>query len=145
MTGIQGIAFTQDIAQERKDTITKEIIENFEKSLGFGEQLDIAGISGNIDDSYNAGFIDNGVYYLSFDDLMVDFKKGISGLQYQRFSVDTKNVTVLSETKALLTANGSYSAKLVDGQTLTGRFAWTFVYSLIDDNWKVIHSHMSNP
>lgn len=143
--GIGGIANAQEITEERKDAITDEVIETFEKSREPGEQLDITGFSENINDSFSADFIDNGVYYKSFEDLMVNFKRGINGLQYQRINVDTKNVTVLSESKALLTADGSYSAKLDDGRTLTGRFAWTFVYSLIDGNWKVIHSHMSNP
>ncbi|MDR2145046.1 MAG: nuclear transport factor 2 family protein [Tannerella sp.] len=48
-------------------------------------------------------------------------------------------------TIALLTTYGNYSVSLEDGRTLTGRFAWTFVYSKFNGNWKVIHSHMSNP
>jgi len=62
---------------------------------------------------------------------------------------DTKNYKqnkfCSNENIALLTAHGTYSAKVIDGRILTGEFAWTFVYSKIKGNWKVIHSHMSNP
>jgi hypothetical protein len=143
--GIQSASFSQDLSNTTINEIKSEIIKIFNKSIEAGEKLDVIGISANINDSLKSGFIDNGVYYKSFEDLMVNFKRGISGLQSQKMNVDTKRVTILSETKALLTADGSYSAKLNDERTLTGRFAWTFVYSLIDGNWKVIHSHMSNP
>jgi hypothetical protein len=76
---------------------------------------------------------------------MVGFKSGIQGLESQKMTVDTKKITVLSENIALLTAHGNYSTKIADGRIMTGVFAWTFVYSKIKGEWKVIHSHMSNP
>jgi len=55
-----------------------------------------------------------------------------------------KKITVLSDNSALVTANGNYSLALEDGRTLTGGFAWTLVYSKLNDDWKIIHTHMSN-
>ncbi|SMO39633.1 nuclear transport factor 2 family protein [Gracilimonas mengyeensis] len=145
LISIQGVTFSQDLPEASIDEIKSEILRAFDKSIEAGEKLDASAISATTNDYYQAGFIDNGLYYSSFDDLMVNFKRGISGLQSQRINVDTKKVTVLSSNKALLTADGDFSAKLADGRTITGRFAWTFVYALMDDEWKVIHSHMSNP
>jgi hypothetical protein len=127
------------------DKIENEIALIFDKSIKVGEKLDVAGISENINDSLKTGFIDNGFYFKSFEELMVGFKSGIQGLEYQKMNIDTKKITVLSENNVLLTAHGNYSAKVVDGRILTGKFAWTFVYSRINGKWKVIHSHMSNP
>ena len=76
---------------------------------------------------------------------MVGFKTGIQEMEYQKMNIDTKKITVLSGNNVLLTAHGNYSAKVVDSCILTGKFAWTFVYSKINGGWKVIHSHMSNP
>jgi len=143
--GVYGFAFSQDLSRSLIDKIETEITQIFDKSIKAGEELDIIGISENIDDSLKTGFIDNGFYFKSFKELMVGFKSGIQGLEYQKMNVDTKKITVLSENNALLTARGNYSAKIVDGRILTGKFAWTFVYSKINGKWKVIHSHMSNP
>lgn len=56
-----------------------------------------------------------------------------------------KKLTILSDKNVLLTASGNYSTTLDDGRILNGKFAWTIVYSKINDTWKVIHSHMSKP
>lgn len=143
--GLYGFSFSQDISIAEIDKIKNEISLIFDKSIKAGEELDVTGISENINDSLKTGFIDNGFYFKSFEELMTGFKSGIQGLEYQKMNVDTKKITVLSKNSVLLTAHGDYSAKVVDGRILTGRFAWTFVYSKINGKWKVIHSHMSNP
>ena len=143
--GFQGLLLSQELSSTTIDKIENEISKIFEKSIKAGEKLDINGISENINDSLKTGFIDNGLYFKSFEDVMVGFKKGISGLEYQKMIIDTKQITVLSENNILLTAHGDYSAKVIDGRILSGKFAWTFVYSKINGDWKVIHSHMSNP
>lgn len=143
--GLYGFSFYQDLSIAEIDKIKNEISLIFDKSIKAGEQLDVTGISENINDSMKTGFIDNGFYFKSFEELMTGFKSGIQGLENQKMNVDLKKITVLSENNALLTAHGNYSAKIVDGRILTGKFAWTFVYSKINGEWKVIHSHMSNP
>ncbi|MEQ9300099.1 MAG: nuclear transport factor 2 family protein [Cyclobacteriaceae bacterium] len=143
--GVSGFSFSQDLSFVLIDKIEKEITQLFDKSIRAGEKLDIKGITENIDDTLKTGFIDNGFYFKSFEELMVGFKSGIQGLEYQKMNVETKKITVLSENNALLTAHGNYSTKVNDGRILTGKFAWTFVYSKINGKWKVIHSHMSNP
>ena len=76
---------------------------------------------------------------------MKGFKEGIQGIKSQKFSVSNKKITILADNAALLTASGTASVVLDDGLTLTVGFAWTFVYSKVNDNWKNIHSHMSSP
>jgi len=143
--GVYGFSYSQDLSRASIDKIENEIALIFDKSIKAGEKLDVTGISESINDSLKTGFIDNGFYFKSFEELMVGFKSGIQGLEYQKMNIDTKKITVLSENNALLTAHGSSSIKVVDGRILTGVFAWTFVYSKIKGEWKVIHSHMSNP
>jgi len=143
--GVYGYAFTQGLSKDLINKIENEIVHQFDKSIKAGEKLDVAGISENVNDSLKTGFIDNGFYFDSFEELMVGFKSGIQGLEYQEMNIDTKRITVLSESNVLLTAHGDFSAKIVDDRILTGKFAWTFVYSKINGKWKVIHSHMSSP
>jgi len=143
--GLQGFLFAQDLKSSTINKIEKEISKIFEKSIEAGEKLDITEISENINDTLKAGFIDNGLYFKSFDDLMVGFKKRINGLENQTMTIVSKKTTVLSENIVLLTANGNFSAKRTDGRVFKGKFAWTFVYSKLNGSWKVIHSHMSTP
>lgn len=60
---------------------------------------------------------------------MVGVESGLKGLEYQKMDVKTIKITVLSETFALLTAQGKFSAKVIDGRILGGAFAWSFVYA----------------
>jgi len=143
--GVYGFSYSQDLSSTLIKKIENEITLAFDKSIKAGEKLDVPGISECINDSLKTGFIDNGFYFNSFEELMVGFKSRIKGLEYQKMNIDTKKITVLSENSVLLTTHGNYSAKVVDGRMLTGKFAWTFVYSMINGKWKVIHSHMSNP
>lgn len=143
--GLHGLSFSQELSNASVEKIKNQVSKVFEKSIEAGETLDITEISENTNDSLKAGFIDNGLYFKSFEDLIAGFQSGIQGLEYQKINVNTKKITVLSENHALLTAHGDYSAKVADGRVLIGKFAWTFVYSKINGTWKVIHSHMSSP
>jgi len=89
-----------------------------------------------------AGFIINGKFFRSFTEVMADFEKNAIGCESQQMNVINKKITVLGENAALLTASGDYSLDLEDGRTLTGKFAYTMVYSKLNGNWKIIHSHM---
>jgi len=73
---------------------------------------------------------------------MDDFNGKAIGCKSQELTVINKKITVLGENTALLTASGDYSLYLEDGRTLTGKFAWTIVYSKINGQWKIVHSHM---
>lgn len=142
IVGMQVTAFPQKISDAMKEKIKSEISAVFEKSIDAGEKLDVKKICENVNDTLMAGFIENGNYFKSFEELMVGFKSRIKGVESQKMNIDNKKITVLSKDCALLTANGNFSAKITDGRILNGKFAWTFVYSKINGEWKVIHSHM---
>ena len=136
---------SQELSESEKDKIITEINVLFQKSIDAGETLDILKVSENVDDSFKTGFIDNGFYFDSFQEVMNGFEKGVKGIKSQKMEIENKRITVLSNQCVLVTASGKYSTKASDGRLLSGKFAWTFVYFKIDDNWKIIHSHMSNP
>lgn len=73
---------------------------------------------------------------------MADFDKKAVGCMSQKMDIINKKITVLGEKTALLTASGNYSLYLEDGRTLTGKFAYSLVYSKLSGNWKIIHSYM---
>ncbi|MGC6432514.1 MAG: nuclear transport factor 2 family protein [Jejuia sp.] len=139
-----GFLHSQNLSDTEIKKIKTEVYKTFYNSIETGEQLDVKGIENNIEDSLKTGFIDNGNYFKTFNELMVIFRQNIKGLESQKFDCTNKKVTILSEDKVLLTTSGNYETKVLDGRVLKGGFAWTFIYSKINGDWKVIHSHMSN-
>ena len=143
--GISSSVYSQGLTNNQKEKIISEITVLFEKNVKAAENLDSKGISGSVNDTLKAGFIDNGQFFGSFEEVMKGFEVSIKGIKSQKFSISNKKITVLADNAALLTAHGNASVTLEDGRTLRVGFAWTFVYSKVSNNWKIIHSHMSSP
>jgi len=133
------------MADVRPDSeIESSIDKIFKESILAGEQIDFEKMNMLVNDKYSAGFINNGKYYTSFDLLFADYKKGTDGIKSQKITIDNKKITILSGNSVLLTANGSYSATTETNNIIEGKFVWTIIYKEIDNEWKVIHTHMSN-
>ena len=143
--GICSSAYPQGLTKNQKERIASEIAADFEKNIKAAEKFDIKGLTDCVNDTLKAGFIDNGNFLNSFDEVIKGYKENIKGIKSLKYSISNKKITVLADNAALLTASGSASLALEDGRTITGGFAWTFVYSKVNDNWKIIHSHMSTP
>jgi hypothetical protein len=137
--------YSEELTEAEKTNIIGEINTLFENSIKAGEILDIKGIKENVDDTLRSGFIDNGIYFSSFEDVMNMFRNRINGLDSQKMIIGDKRITILSSNIVLLTASGNNEAKLSDGRVIKVKFAWSFVYTKINNEWKIIHSHMSNP
>lgn len=135
-------AYSQELTIEQKEKITSEIVTAFENSINAAENLDAKLLADCVDDSFQSGFIINGRFFPLFKGVMDDFNGKAIGCKSQELTVINKKITVLGENTALLTTSGDYSLYLEDGRTLTGKFAWTIVYSKINGQWKIVHSHM---
>ena len=138
-------ANSQELTSSQKDKIASEINTLFEKNVKSNENLDVSGLTESVSDALSAGFISQGEYYQSFEDLMKVVNNNVRGIKSLKTTISNKKITILSDSTALLTASGNNLVVLEDGRTFTSGFAWTFVYSKVDSKWKVIHSHMSNP
>jgi hypothetical protein len=134
--------YSQKLTSEQKEKIASEVTILFEKAVKASETFDAKMLADNVDDNLQAGFIINGRFFRSFDQVMEDFKEKTKGAKSQKMNTINKKITVLADNAALLTASGNYSMELEDGRTLTGSFAWTLVYSKVNGNWKIIHTHM---
>lgn len=135
---------SQELTNSQKDKITSEINTAFEKSINAYENLSIPELAECVSDSLSAGFIGNGFFYQSFEKLKEDSENSMTGLKSQKINVVNKKITVLSDKVALLTASGNFSVNIEDGRVINGKFAWTFVYTKINDSWKIIHTHTYN-
>jgi len=141
--GISSSLYSQGLTKIRKEKIVSEITADFEKNIKAAESLDAKVLTDCVNDSLKAGFIDNGTFLNSFDEVMKMFNENIKGVKSLKYNISNKKITILADNVALLTASGSASLALEDGRTIASGFAWTFVYSKDNDNWKIIHTHMS--
>jgi ketosteroid isomerase-like protein len=87
----------------------------------------------------------NGKLFLTRKEALESTKQGFQGLQSVNYRFDEQHVTLLSPTVAVATGEGSSSAALDDGRTLSTRFAQSVVFVLTNGEWKVFHSHRSFP
>ncbi|MHB1028503.1 MAG: nuclear transport factor 2 family protein [Pirellulaceae bacterium] len=87
----------------------------------------------------------NGKLFLTRKEALESTKQGFQGLQDVSYRFDEQHVTLLSPTVALAAGEGSSSATLLDGRTLTTRFAQSVVLVLTNGEWKVFHAHRSFP
>jgi len=137
--------YSQELTKNQKEKIASEIVADFERNIKASESFNAKGLTDCVSDTLKAGFINNGIFMNSFDEVMKDYERGIMGIKSIKYNISNKKITVLADNAALLTASGNVSAGLEDGRTITGGFAWTFVYSKVSDKWKIIHTHMSTP
>jgi len=137
--------YSQELTKNQKEKIASEIVADFEKNIKASESFDAKGLTDCVDDTLKAGFMNNGIFLNSFDEVMRNYDEGIRGVKSLKYSISNKRITVLADNAALLTASGNVSLVLEDGRIITGGFAWTFVYTKVNKNWKIIHTHMSTP
>ena len=138
-------AYSQELTENQKEKIAFEITTLFEKNAKVGENVDVKGLTEFVNDTLKAGFIDNGIFINSFDEVMKRQKEAFNGVKSLKYNISNKRITVLSNNAALLAASGNASLTLEDGRIITAGFAWTFVYSKVNGIWKIIHTHMSTP
>lgn len=87
----------------------------------------------------------NGKLFLTRKEALESTKQGFQGLQKMSYKLDEQHITLLAPTVALATGEGSSSATLEDGRTITTRFAQSVVFVLTNGEWKVFHAHRSFP
>jgi hypothetical protein len=114
--GIYSSIYSQGLTNNQKEIITSQISDFFEEHMKAGENLDSNGLSSRVSDTLKAGFIDNGIFLNSFDEVMRGFNEGIQGVKFLKYSISNKKITVLADNVALLTASGNASLALEDGQ-----------------------------
>jgi len=137
--------YSQELTTKQKEDIATEINTLFEASIKAAENLDAKLLADGVDDSLQAGFIINGRFFQTFSEVIADFQKNAKGCLSQKMNIINKKITILEKNAALIAASGNYSLNLEDGRTLTGKFAWTMVYSKVKGNWKIVHTYMGNP
>ena len=64
-------------------------------------------------------------------------------LQSQTHETNELRIAVLAPDVAIMTWHGNVTGTTKDGSTGGGVFARTFVCEKVEDDWKIIHAHIS--
>jgi hypothetical protein len=123
--------------------IERQVDSVFLSTVKAAENVDYDKISKGVDDRHNAGFIVNNSYYPKYSSMIEILKANLRSGTKQTITIRDKKITVLSDRIVLLTASGSSSVDLNNGQSFNVNFLWSFVYEKLSNDWKVIKSHQS--
>jgi uncharacterized protein (TIGR02246 family) len=92
-----------------------------------------------------ASIVQNGRVFASAEDARKSIEQAYQGIQKQEIAFRRQQVTVVSPTVALVTAESDSSATLTDGRSISFTSAWTVLFVLRDGQWRVLHAHTSVP
>ena len=74
-------AYSQGLSKNQKEKIASEISTLFEKNAKVGENVDVKGLTEFVNDTLKAGFIENGIFINSFDEVMKGQKEAFNGVK----------------------------------------------------------------
>ncbi len=129
----------------QRTAIEKAVQEVHAQTLRSAEQLDLDKAISTMLDTDKGSFIRDGELLLTRQDAYDVFKKAYDGLQKQEIKVGRQNVMVLSPDVAILVGEGRSTATTKDGLTFRANHAYTVVFVLRDNEWRVLHAHQSVP
>jgi len=134
-----------DTTAEQQQAIEKAVLKTHIQMTQADNNLDVDKFFSYILDFDKGLIIQDGRLFQTRQEAYEVVKKGFEGISQLKRSYEQTHVTVISPETALLTAQGTSTVTLSDGQTFSSPFAVSMVYVLRDGQWKVLHGHYSVP
>jgi hypothetical protein len=125
--------------------IEKAVIEVNSRMTQAADSLDAEKFFSYILNTGEGSIIQDGRLFKTWAEALDAVKTSFQGLVKAERRYDQIQVTVISPEVALLISQGSTTASLPDGRTISSRFATSLVFVLRNGQWKVLHGHYSIP
>ncbi len=109
------------------------------------DRLDAEGFFAFILDTDRGSIVQDGEIFQTRQQALDAVKRGFQGVTKVDRQFDNPKVTVISPDVALLVSDGTTTATLADGRTITRRFAVSLVFVRTGGSWKLLHGHYSMP
>jgi hypothetical protein len=144
---IAAVAVSQGQANKNSTSadVQKAVLDRLAEIQSAAQSLDPDKVFSFVLENDKGALAQNGKLFLTRKEALESTKQGFQGLQSVSYRFDEQHVTFLSPTVVLATGEGSSTATLDDGRTLSTRFAQSVVFVLTNGEWKVFHSHRSFP
>jgi hypothetical protein len=130
---------------EQQQIIEKAVLKTHIQMTKADINLDVDKFFSYILDFDKGLIIQDGRLFKTRQEAYEVVKKGFEGISQLKRTYEQTHVTAISPETALLTAQGTSTVTLSDGQTFSSPFAVSMVYILRDGQWKVLHGHYSVP
>ncbi len=139
---LSGTATRESPAQ---DNVEAEIRAIHARLKTAAENLDAAALYAYVSDTSTPPIIEDGQVAPTRAAALERTRAGLSRLTRLSYTYSRDHVTVLSPNTALWVAEGTASATLGDGRTISAPFAETIVFARQHGRWTVLHAHRSAP
>jgi uncharacterized protein (TIGR02246 family) len=130
---------------EQQQVIEKAILKTHSQMNQADNNLDADKFFSYILDFDKGLIIQDGRLFKTRQEAFEAVKKGFEGISQLKRTYEQTYVTIISPEAALLTAQGTSTVTLSDGQTFSSPFAVSMVYVLRDGQWKLLQGHYSVP
>jgi uncharacterized protein (TIGR02246 family) len=137
--------YKSDIPLEQQQAIEKAVLKTHIEMTQADSNLDVDKFFSYILDFDKGLIIQDGRLFKTRQEAYEAVKEGFEGISQLKRTYEQTYVTVISPEVALLTAHGTSTVTLSDGQTFSSPFAVSLVFVLRDGQWKVLHGHYSVP
>lgn len=133
------------MSTQQQQAIEKEVLKTHNQMTQADSSLDANKFFSYILDFDKGLIIQDGQLFKTSQEAFEVVKAGFEGISKLKRTYEQTYVTVISPETALLTAQGTSTVTLTDGQTFSGPFALSMVFVLRDGQWKMLQGHYSVP
>jgi ketosteroid isomerase-like protein len=144
LEAVRDVFGAPQISPGQAEQIQREILDCQRRMKAAAEKLDVDGLFSHVLDNENV-IIENGRVRMTRREAYDATRSGMQGVQQLSYDYTRTDIRVLSPAIALWTGQGTTTATLGDGRTITAPFAETIVFERRDGRWKVSHAHRSSP
>jgi ketosteroid isomerase-like protein len=132
------------LTETERSNIEKAVLQKHADFIHFAEQLDADQMFSIIPDDNRASIIQDG-RLLTRQKALDTVRNGFKRTQDLKYEFDQQHVTVLSGDTAFLTGRGRSTTTINTGETFTLNFTTTVIFVLEQNEWKILHGHLSIP
>ena len=133
------------VPAEQQQAVEKAILKVHEAMKKAAESFDADALYDFVLDTDKGVIIEDGRLRRTRKEALDSTRQGLQGISNLSYTYNQKHITVISPTTALWVADGTSSATVEDGRTISVPFAETIVFVQRDGQWKVLHAHRSAP
>ncbi|MHC4623285.1 MAG: nuclear transport factor 2 family protein [Planctomycetota bacterium] len=132
------------LTETERLNIEKAVLQKHADFIGFAEQRDVNKMFSIIPNDNRASIIQDG-RLLTRQEALETVGNGFKRTKELKYEFDQQHVTVLSHDIAFLTGRGRSITTTNTGETSTLNFATTVIFVLEQNEWKMLHGHLSIP
>jgi ketosteroid isomerase-like protein len=124
--------------------IQRAVLAAHDRMIAAAEARNPDALLSDVAPNDRGALIVDGRLLLKRDDVVKQTRDNFSRIAALKYTFQERHVTLLSPTAALLVATGRAEGRTEDGRNFGANFGHTYVLTLEQGHWRVLHSHQSS-